>query len=39
MEVAISGCATMADAERAFQQRLPELVHIESAQTSRRTGG
>jgi exosortase len=39
MEVAISGCATMADAERVFQQRLPELVHLEPAQTSSRSGG
>ena len=38
LEVAISGCATMADAERAFQQRLPGLIRLEPAQTSRRAG-
>jgi exosortase len=39
MEVAISGCATMADAQRAFQQRLPDLVHLEPAQPGHRAGG
>jgi exosortase/archaeosortase family protein len=39
MEVAINGCTTMADAERAFQQRLPELVRLDPAQPSRRAKG
>jgi exosortase len=34
MEVAISGCATKDDAERVFQQRLPELVRQESAKSA-----
>lgn len=36
LEIAISGCTTMADAERALQQRLPELVRLDPAQPSRR---
>ena len=39
MEVAISGCTTIADAERALHQRLPDLVRLEPPQTSRHSGG
>jgi hypothetical protein len=39
LEIVVSGCVNFQEAERAFQQRLPELVRLDPAQTSRRAGG
>jgi exosortase/archaeosortase family protein len=37
LEVVVSGCVDFQDAQRALQQRLPELVRLDPAQPSRRT--
>jgi exosortase/archaeosortase family protein len=39
LEIVVSGCVDFQAAERAFQQRLPELVRLEPAQPSRRAKG
>jgi hypothetical protein len=36
LEIVVSGCVDFQEAERAFQQRLPELVRLDSAQPGRR---
>jgi hypothetical protein len=39
LEIVVSGCVDFQAAQRALQQRLPELVRLEPAQTSRRAKG
>jgi exosortase/archaeosortase family protein len=39
LEIVVSGCVDFQAAQRVLQQRLPELVHLEPAQPSRRAKG